>query len=62
MINSIIATLLPVSEINTHQKHERKIMTCEMRCLRKAVNKMSRGRIRNDDIRDTWEQCRVWSL
>ena len=30
---------------------ERKLVTCEMRCLRKAVNKTRRYKIRNEDIR-----------
>ena len=31
---------------------ERKLVTCEMKCLRKAVNKTRRGKIRNEVIRD----------
>ena len=30
---------------------ERKLVTCEMRCLRKAVNKTRRDKIRNENIR-----------
>ena len=32
---------------------ERKIQTCEMRCLRKVVNKTRRDKVRNVDIRNT---------
>ena len=32
---------------------ERKITTCEMRCLRKAVNVTRRDRVRNENIRST---------
>ena len=35
------------------KEQERKITTCEMRCLRKAVNKTRRDHIRNEDIRRT---------
>ena len=34
-----------------NKKIRQKITTCEMRCLRKAVNKTRRDRIRNEDIR-----------
>ena len=32
---------------------ERRLVTCEMRCLRRAANKTRRDRIRNEAIRDT---------
>lgn len=32
---------------------ERKIQTCEMRCLRKAVNKTRLDKVRNTDVRNT---------
>ena len=32
---------------------ERKLVTCEMRCLRRAANKTRRDKIRNKVIRDT---------
>ena len=35
------------------KEQERKITTCEMRCLRKAVNKTRRDHVRNEDIRRT---------
>ena len=35
-----------------YEKHKQKITTCEMRCVRKPVNKTIRDRIRNNNIRD----------
>ena len=35
-----------------NKKMENKITTCEMKCLRRAVNKTRRDKIRNDTIRD----------
>ncbi len=32
--------------------HERKLTTCEMKCLRRAVNKTRRDRVTNEEIRD----------
>lgn len=35
-----------------NKSQERKIETCEMRCLRRVINKTRRDRIRNQDIRN----------
>ena len=53
MINSIfLPSLCYQSQTWSLSKvQERKITTCEMRCLRKAINVTRRDRMRNEDIR-----------
>jgi len=58
MINTIfVPTLTYQCQTSTMNKTlEQRITTCEMRCLRKAVNNTRRDKKRNSVIREWWAQ------